>query len=143
MPEEIRDIIGDRKDVAIVLGRDTTGLTVSEIQACDLVVHIPTWTAYPTLNISHALAIILYTVARSYKQRGAIQTRAYPSPEEINKLEGLVREAAHKLGYDEARRERTVLAIRRLVSGPQAGAQEVRALMGLIRRLTLGLNMAS
>jgi tRNA/rRNA methyltransferase len=44
----------------ILLGRDDTGLEKQEIAACDAVVFIGTNPNYPILNISHALAIILY-----------------------------------------------------------------------------------
>jgi|TARA_B100001750_G_scaffold209418_1_gene189300 TrmH family RNA methyltransferase len=46
--------------ICIIFGRDTTGLTNEELQNIDVVVHIPTNSEYPTLNISHALSIILY-----------------------------------------------------------------------------------
>lgn len=48
--------------VAIVLGRDDTGLTKDELAMLDLNVFIPTHSTYSTLNISHALAIILYNL---------------------------------------------------------------------------------
>ncbi len=50
----------NHKKVAIVLGRDDTGLTKEELELFDLSIFIPTPAKYTTLNISHALAIILY-----------------------------------------------------------------------------------
>ncbi len=52
------------KSVLIVLGRDDTGLTSSEMMSCDATVFIEADSAYPVLNISHALAIILYEFTR-------------------------------------------------------------------------------
>jgi tRNA/rRNA methyltransferase len=49
-----------KKEVTIVLGRDGTGLTKEEIRDCDLLVFIGGDEQYPILNISHALAIMLY-----------------------------------------------------------------------------------
>jgi tRNA/rRNA methyltransferase len=48
------------KDITIVLGRDDTGLTTEEIRECDALVFIGANDDYPVLNISHALAILLY-----------------------------------------------------------------------------------
>ncbi len=48
------------KQICIVLGRDTTGLTNEELQQCDFSATIDTGSGYNTLNLSHALAILLY-----------------------------------------------------------------------------------
>ncbi|MGC8651833.1 MAG: RNA methyltransferase [Candidatus Micrarchaeia archaeon] len=48
------------KRMLLVLGRDDTGLTKKELEECDAVVAIAANPAYPVLNISHALAILLY-----------------------------------------------------------------------------------
>ncbi len=46
--------------VSLLLGRDDTGLTKEELTGCDASVFIPTNEDYQALNISHALAILLY-----------------------------------------------------------------------------------
>lgn len=46
--------------VGLVIGRDDKGLNREEIEKCDMIVHIPSNREYPVLNISHALAILLY-----------------------------------------------------------------------------------
>ncbi|NHV96205.1 MAG: RNA methyltransferase, partial [Thaumarchaeota archaeon] len=55
-------ILSSRGSVCILFGRETTGLTNEELELCDMVISIPTGTAYRTLNVSHAAAIILYTL---------------------------------------------------------------------------------
>lgn len=49
-----------KEDITIVLGRDGTGLTTEEIRDCDAMVFIGANDGYPVMNISHALAIVLY-----------------------------------------------------------------------------------
>jgi tRNA/rRNA methyltransferase len=46
--------------IVLLLGRDDTGLSKDELRDCDATVFINADKAYPVLNISHALAIILY-----------------------------------------------------------------------------------
>lgn len=48
--------------VSVVLGRDDTGLTAEELADCDATVTIEACSSYPVLNISHALAVIMYTL---------------------------------------------------------------------------------
>jgi TrmH family RNA methyltransferase len=52
-----------KKRFGILFGREGTGLSIEEIGKCDLLVSIPADKRYPVLNISHALAIVLYSVS--------------------------------------------------------------------------------
>lgn len=45
---------------AIVLGRESTGLTADEMALCDGIVRIPANPAYPVFNVAVATAILLY-----------------------------------------------------------------------------------
>ncbi len=46
--------------IAILFGREGTGLTSEEIDKCDILVKIETSRKYPTLNLSHSVAIFLH-----------------------------------------------------------------------------------
>ncbi|MHA1673796.1 MAG: RNA methyltransferase [Promethearchaeota archaeon] len=48
--------------VALVFGRESTGLSNGELGCVDFIVRIPTGKIYPTLNLSHAVGVILYQV---------------------------------------------------------------------------------
>ncbi len=49
--------------IGLILGRDDKGLSREELEQCDILLHIPADRKYPVLNISHALAIILYSLS--------------------------------------------------------------------------------
>ena len=51
-----------RGNVALIFGRESSGLTRQEIEGCDLLVTIPANRAYNVLNISTAVSIILYEI---------------------------------------------------------------------------------
>ncbi|RLF93089.1 rRNA methyltransferase, partial [Thermococci archaeon] len=56
-PWEISKSISEVEDeVALVFGRESTGLTREELEVCDLLIRIPTSENYPSLNLSHAAA---------------------------------------------------------------------------------------
>lgn len=46
--------------VALCFGREDYGLFNEEVEQCDLLVTIPTSTAYKSLNLSHAVTVVLY-----------------------------------------------------------------------------------
>ncbi|MFP4545734.1 MAG: RNA methyltransferase, partial [Methanomassiliicoccales archaeon] len=49
--------------VVLLFGREDLGLSQEELGRCDLLVHIPAGREYPVLNLSHAVAIVLYELA--------------------------------------------------------------------------------
>ena len=51
-------------NIAIVFGKESKGLTNEEIGCTDILIRIPTGLNYPTLNLSHACAIVLYEIFR-------------------------------------------------------------------------------
>ncbi len=51
--------------IVLLLGRDDTGLSKEELRSCDATVFINADKAYPILNISHALAIVLYALSEA------------------------------------------------------------------------------
>lgn len=69
-PSQLAQILVDASQpVCLVIGRESTGLNNRELSACDIVVSIDTGTLYRTLNISHALAILLYELKKSNFQK--------------------------------------------------------------------------
>ena len=61
LAEALAEISSDSK-IGIVIGRESSGMTNDEIKMCDFVCTIPSHEKYPTMNISHALNIILYEI---------------------------------------------------------------------------------
>jgi len=73
-PERISPILRTARRSALVFGRDSTGLTNEEIAACDVTMVIDTGTDYRTLNVGHAVAIMLYLAFRGEAKRRSIQS---------------------------------------------------------------------
>jgi tRNA/rRNA methyltransferase len=51
--------IKKKVNIGLVFGREETGMTDSEIEKCSILVHIPSSISEPSLNLSHAVGIIL------------------------------------------------------------------------------------
>ncbi len=54
----------DRLSVRVLFGNERTGLSVEELDRCDAVVAIPTSEAFPSMNLGHAVAVLMYELAR-------------------------------------------------------------------------------
>ncbi|MEM0154401.1 MAG: RNA methyltransferase [Methanothrix sp.] len=81
---------GRMNKIALIIGRDTTGLTSEEMAGCDAVIYIGASDSYPTLNISHALAILLYTLKGNVSKAAAENFKnVYADSGDISMLLGL------------------------------------------------------
>lgn len=123
--------------VAIVFGPEDNGLGREELALCDLLVHIPARREFPTLNLSHAAAIVLYAAHRG---RGPADPESTPAPEVLrmngSEKEILLRrveELAAKAGYPPHKRRGLGLLWRRVLGRSTPTEAEYRMLLGFFK----------
>ena len=46
--------------IALIFGGEGTGLSTTDLQACDFLTTLPTWEGYPIANLSHSINAFLY-----------------------------------------------------------------------------------
>jgi tRNA/rRNA methyltransferase len=61
--ELIQAKAGSIKNLAIVFGREESGLTNDELKLCDIVTSVPMKTTYPSLNLGQSVMIYAYTLS--------------------------------------------------------------------------------
>jgi tRNA/rRNA methyltransferase len=132
------------EDVSIILGREASGLKNSELEVCDLVVAIETGTSYRTMNISHALGIILYEINKNEAMIPS-DTFAGKKPEPATRLETdllikYVSTAAERAGYDIHKRHLLDSAFKRLMAKANPSSKEVMLMVSLLRKCVLRMN---
>lgn len=69
LPEQFAEHISRNTasgDVALVFGRESSGLTDEELGYCNAAVRIPSSDEFPSLNLSHAVQVITYSLSRAY-----------------------------------------------------------------------------
>lgn len=141
-PEEFaRRIFLTGGKVGIVFGRESRGLDNDELEKLDFTVTIPTSGAYPIMNLSHAVAVILYEV---YKQR--IKTEEVERPKPAGRLEREVfiqqwRELMNVLNTpkDPYRKKYTEIMMRRVLGRAFIYEKEIYAIIGPLRRAVRSL----
>ena len=79
--------MAEQGPVALVFGREDKGLSNEDLDRCHRAVVIPTDPAYPSMNLGHAVAVMLYelAVARGDESRPlkAPRREAPPAPAEL------------------------------------------------------------
>lgn len=66
-PEKAAEIIMEHsinEKIAVVFGREDSGVTIDESQAANYCITVPTAVSYPSLNLSQAVLLVLYEIYR-------------------------------------------------------------------------------
>jgi len=122
------------RSVAVVFGRESVGLTRSEIARCHLLVTIPANPEYPVLNLSHAVAIVLYELwlARSKGQGHVVVEES--GAEQLERIYRLLEAPIERL-VDKERWTQVKAAVRHLLWRCKPTAGEAAALYTLAKKL--------
>jgi tRNA/rRNA methyltransferase len=135
--------IPEKENIYIVFGREASGLMNSELQMCDIVLTSDTGTDYTTMNISHALAIILYEIAkrdlRHRSSRVAVRSPKMARRPETEMLIAYAAKAAEMAGYDIHKRPLLDSALKRLLAKSNPTSKEVMLMVSLFRKVNLNM----
>jgi TrmH family RNA methyltransferase len=122
------------QSLAVVFGRESVGLTREEISKCHLLVTIPANPEYPVLNLSHAVAIILYELWLIRSQaRGHVRLEE-AKPENLEHTYRLLERLVEKT-VDAERAPQVKAALRHILWKCPLTAGEVSALYLLAKKL--------
>lgn len=131
--------------VAYVFGPERSGLTEEERSRASATLTLPTDPAFPTMNLSHAAAVVL-GVHRAFGGPGdaaAGEENLAASREVEAAIEHWDR-ALDAIGfYDTGHRERSLRDWRRIAAGRPMAAREVAMLRGVANRILVSLKRKS
>jgi TrmH family RNA methyltransferase len=127
--------------IAYVFGPERSGLTEEERSRASATLTLPTDPDFPTMNLSHAIAVIL-AVHRAFSGNEATANRGEelaPSREVEAAVEHWDR-ALEAIGfYDTGHRDRSLRDWRRLVAARPLSHREVAILRGVANRILVSL----
>ncbi|WP_440058945.1 RNA methyltransferase [Thermogladius sp. 4427co] len=120
--------------VAIVFGRESTGLTREEIASTDILVTIPASPTYPALNLAQAVAIVLWEL---WKARSTQPANIPPaaSRESLEKLAEAFDSLVDKAISPEDKRKRIKTVARRVVFKSNLSDLEAKILLYLVKKI--------
>ncbi len=129
--EEVAERFFD-KNIGLVFGRESIGLTNEEILLGDVVSWIPTSEDYPILNLSHAVGIYLYEF---FKRKVKIK-RELAKEIEIRKLFGLIEMICERLPERRERENKEIcFVLKTVLSRAGIREDEVRWLFSFFRKI--------
>ncbi|MEZ5335878.1 MAG: RNA methyltransferase [Methanolobus sp.] len=130
-PKEMKErLSGMDGKVAVLFGREDNGFTKEELKKCDMIMTIPTSEVYPVMNLSHAVAVVLYEFS-------SIKMGETPlaDPFDIGLLYEHLSELLDDIDYPEHKKEKTDLMLRRIFGRACLMPREVQTLRGIIRKI--------
>lgn len=129
--EEFTELIKNKQArIGLVFGRERIGLRNEEIGECDFLVSVKTSEEYPVMNLSHAVAVLLYEI---YKHR---YTEPLYEPAGREVREALVDWTRKVLDLTEVERKAPIIStFRRIISRSMIKEREAFTLSGLFRNI--------
>jgi tRNA/rRNA methyltransferase len=132
MPLRLREFAGKAWEmqgtIGIVFGPEDFGLTNAEVEQCDVLVTIPADARHPSLNVSHAVAVVCYELTES---RHFVKRPRQASREETEKMLEFVERILGHLELPEHRKRTTMLTFRKLLGRAMMSRWEYHRLMGV------------
>lgn len=126
------------QDVALVFGRERTGLTNEELGRCHLLVNIPANPEYASLNLASAVQVLGYELILAQAAPPAAVGSETPlaTADEMERLYEHLESAALETGFlDPANPKHLMRRLRRLFNRAQPDQNEVNILRGLLSAL--------
>ena len=133
-PEQLTKITNKRSNIGLVFGRESKGLTNKEIALCDFLVSIPTSKDYPSMNLSHAVTILLYEL---FKNKENIASHITPASKiEKQQLMKNINQILNKLKFTTDSKKQTQKTIwKRILGKSFLTKREAFALIGFFKKL--------
>ena len=128
--ERARSINGT---VAILFGREPSGLTNEEIKLCDYMVTIPANPEYPILNLSHAVAIVLYEIFMAIKGKKMMETKI---PRDYATLIlDYISKICENIEFHDLKKDNIILAFKKIIYKSNPTEKELRTILLFMRKI--------
>lgn len=137
-PDQLAEMLSGGVDgeVCLLFGRESDGLRNEELKRCDFVVTIPTSKKYRSMNLSHAVALLLYTIT-FHKREEEIAER-FPllkAPEKRALLKEITKVLDNLHFSTPEKRETQEILWKRIVGKSMLTQREAMALFGFFKKI--------
>jgi len=134
-------IAGTRPDIrsALVLGPEDTGLETKDLDLCQQFITIPTHDAYPSMNLSHSLSVLLYEVGIHSDLGKRFHDPKVKDPatgQELESMFGHMRQTLLDIDYlDPQNPDHLLRTFRRIFGNAGLSTRDIRIIRGLMSRI--------
>ncbi|MCG8025057.1 MAG: RNA methyltransferase [Candidatus Thiodiazotropha endolucinida] len=123
-------------DVALVFGRERSGLTNSELDRCTFLVHIPTNEDYSSLNLGAAVQILAYEIYLAQQQDPTVKSDSQRDLATADMLQGFhehLAQALDDIGFTDPHQSQKLLRrLRSLFQRARPDKDEINIMRGIL-----------
>ncbi len=130
-------------NLAIIFGREDRGLTNSELLLANKTFNIPTSQNNPSLNLSHAVSIVLYELNKSSKKNFKNELKVFnlASSKEVHDTFVEIEEMLLRVGYLLKHTSKVKISkFKKFIFRANSSMQEVNVLRGIVHQINWFLN---
>lgn len=125
--------------VALLFGRENSGLTTEEVSKCQIVIHIPANPEYPSLNLASAVQVMAYELRMALFRDDIEESIVRGVPADFNDLESLyahLQQLMIKSDFLDPDKPKLLMQrIRRLFARARLEKEEIQILRGILTAL--------
>ena len=125
-------LAGTTGSLALIFGRESTGLNNRELQQCDVIVSIPASESYNVLNVATAASIMFYELHKVRQRRPSLLE---PSPKSVERLVSIFNQLADIADLPPHRKRLAGRAFRNVLAKSVVSRREVSLIIGVLRRI--------
>ena len=129
--------IKNKAKIGILIGRETIGLKNDEIELCDILATIPSSKKYPTLNISHSAAIMLYEIFKKISNEKSDSHINFAAKKDKDIILRYINNVLDKMDFSTQEKKETQKKVwKRVIGKALLTKREAFSVMGFLRKLT-------
>jgi TrmH family RNA methyltransferase len=129
--------LGEQQTLALVFGREDSGLTREELVLCQHTAAIPTNGAFPTMNLAQSCGVFCYALSRI--ERAPVE-RTLPDAATIERLHQRARELLLRVGFlHDDNPDRIYDDLRAIIARADLDEREATIALGIIRQIEWAL----
>ncbi|NHJ48651.1 MAG: RNA methyltransferase [Asgard group archaeon] len=129
----LKNVLEFQDDIAILFGREDSGLTNDEINLCDMTIYVPTSDDYRSLNLAQAIAIICYQLSALKTTIRKTHYRSAKKEEKEQLIEWFAK-AVSVLGIKDYKSDHLVRRFRNIIGRAFVSGKEAVSLLGVFSR---------
>ncbi len=124
---------------ALVMGPEDTGLETKDLDLCQHFITIPTHDNYPSMNLSHALSVLLYEISlksETGKKFTDPSPRKLATGKEIEHMYGHMRKSLTNIDFlDKQNPDHLLRTFRRIFGSAGLTSRDVNIIRGMMSRI--------
>jgi tRNA/rRNA methyltransferase len=141
LPDWVADVeCRSKGNLALLFGREDTGLTVEAIEQCRMLVRIPTHADYPALNLAQSALVVMYELSRFAWSEIEIKQDELPSWNQYIQLDRICDEVMSASGFHRVGSgDPTAALVKNMLRRIQMNEREMRVMLALLNRIRISL----